>query len=130
MQAGSGVGDPRWFLEELFNLSPKAEGGLEAGGFIGFDDRGPCIRLGVDVKDIEVSLEISALGGWISFTLGPVPIIPTEDWAKKIAGWMEEKLGTRSLGVEEGQFRFPPLPKKATPKLDPAKAVTKAKAGV
>jgi hypothetical protein len=113
------------FVEELFNLSPKAEGGLKAGGFVGFDEHGPCVRLGLDIEDLKVSVEISALGGWISFTLGPVPIIPLEALSKKAGESAQKRLGVGSL-VGEGEIRFPALPKKDDPLPDITKVSAKS----
>jgi len=114
------------FLEELFNLSPKAEGGLEGGGFIGFDSEGPCLRMGLGLKDVGVSIEISALGGWISFTVGPVPIIKAEDWGKNMGKWIDKKFGDITW-YEEGQLRLPAPPdwkEKAAKSKKAAKAST------
>jgi len=95
------------FMEELFNMTPKIEGGAAMGGFLGYDDDGPCIRAGIEVRDVEVSLEISALGGWISFTVGPIPIIETEKYFKNFAKKVEKEFGFTRW--DEGQFRLPKI---------------------
>jgi len=112
------------FLEEFFNIAPKAEGGLKGGGFLGFDSDGPCVRLALELQDIGVSLEISALGGWISFTVGPVPIIPVEKLNKKVGKWIDKEYGDLEW-LEDGQIRLSLTPKKKSSKPTTAEKPTK-----